>query len=177
MFLPRGRRGASRRFGHKLLGDAGGGAAVEFAIAGPVTILLACMAVDMGLALFTQAALDNGARDAARLIMTGQVQMAGGSPAPFTARLCADVSYLVPCGSVQYNVAAAKSFAALTTATIGSNGTLLDPQFVPGTPGQDVMVQVAYYRTPIVPWLGEFLGGQSGLLLMSTITFQNEPFP
>lgn len=159
-----------------LLRDASGVAAVEFAIAGPVVILLACMAVDMGLALFTQAALDNGTRDAARLIMTGQVQIAGGSPAPFTAQLCADVSYLVPCGSLQYNVEAASSFAALPAAAIGSSGTLLDPQFEPGAPGQYVMVQVAYYRTPMIPWLSEFLGGQSGLLLLSTSAFQNEPY-
>ncbi len=178
MFLSRGRRVARRRLAAQaLLRDTGGVAAVEFAIAGPVTILLACMAVDMGLALFTQAALDNAARDASRLIMTGQVQMAGGSPTPFTAQLCADVSSLVPCGSVQYDVEAANSFAALTTAKVDGNGTLLDPQFVPGAAGQDVMVQVAYYRTPIIPWLSEFLGGKSGLLLMSTVTFQNEPFP
>ena len=158
--------------------DDRGGAAVDFAIAGPVALLLACMTVDLGLTLFAQAALDNAARDASRLIMTGQVQLAGGAAAPFAAQLCTDVGSLIPCASLQYSVQAQNSFAALTPATLtGTSKKLPSTAFNPGTAGQDVLVQVAYFRVPLIPGLSQVLGGSGGLLLLSTVAFQNEPFP
>ena len=150
MFLSRGRRVARRRLAAQaLLRDtaAGGGRLRD---RGPGHDPLACMAVDLGLALFTQAALDNAARDASRLIMTGQVQMAGGSPTPFTAQLCADVSSSFPAAACNTTLRP-EQLRRAHDSKVDGNGTLLDPQFVPGAAGQDVMVQVAYYRTPIIP--------------------------
>lgn len=159
------------------LGDDRGVAAVDFALAGPVAILLACMIVDFGLTLFAQAALDNATRDASRLIMTGQVQLAGGSATPFTTQLCSDLGSLVPCASVQYTVQAAGSFSALTPVAANSSGTKLSStSFNPGSAGQDVLVQVAYFRVPLIPWLGQVIGGSGGTLLLSSVTFQNEPY-
>ncbi len=154
-----------------------GGTAVDFAIAGSLTILLAAMIVDFGLTLFAQAALDNATRVASRLIMTGQVQLAGGSPAPFAAQLCADVGSLIPCASLQYSVQAQNSFAALAPATLtGSSKKLPSTAFNPGTAGQDVLVQVAYFRVPLIPGLAKFMGSSGGLLLLSTLAFENEPY-
>lgn len=153
-----------------------GTAVVEFAFAAPVFLLLVCMILEMGLALFTQANLDNATRDAARLILTGQVQTGGGSAA-FQNRLCADLGTLIPCASVQYNVQAASSFGALN-ATVQTNGSggMANPQFSPGGPGQDVLVQVAYLETGLVSWFTPLLNGHGSWLLMSTVAFQSEPY-
>jgi Flp pilus assembly protein TadG len=150
-------------------------AALEFAIGGSIFILLICMIIEVDLIIFTQSVLDNAARDAARLIRTGQIQNAGGSVTPFTNRLCTDVGSLIPCSKIQYNVQSASQFSSLNaTVKINGSGQMKNTQFTPGTAGQDVLVQVGYYRKTIVPWLQTYLTNNQ--MLVSTIAFQNDPY-
>ena len=102
--------------------------------------------------LFGQAALDTATADAARLIRTGQVQQATAGQSLFTSRLCGDLGNIVACGSV------------------ASTG------FVPGGPGQFVVVQVSYQPNTFVPLVGPLLRAAFGSLLVSTVTFQNEAY-
>lgn len=170
-------KGMMRRALSRLVRQGDGAAAVEFAIAGPLFMLLMFFLIENGLVLFLQAALDNATRDASRLIRTGQVQLAGGSASPFTAQLCADLGNVVPCASLQYNVQSAGSFSQLSAAaSVGASGNLQNPQFNPGTPGQVVIVQVAYNLTAFMPWFATYITGKTSSLLMSTTTFQNEPY-
>lgn len=55
-----------------ILKDTDGGAILEFAIAAPVFILVLFAAVQIGLVLFVQNALDTAAREASRFGITGQ---------------------------------------------------------------------------------------------------------
>jgi Flp pilus assembly protein TadG len=166
-------RNALRCFGRR----SDGAAAIEFAVAGPLFMLLVFFLIENGLVLFIQAALDNATRDAARLIRTGQVQIAGGAASLFTAQLCADLSNVIPCTSLQVNVQSATSFSQLSAAaSVNAGGNLNNPQFSPGTPGQVVIVQVAYNLTAFMPWFASFITGRTTALLMSTATFQNEPY-
>jgi Flp pilus assembly protein TadG len=155
----------------RLLRDSAAAAAVEFAIIGSMFLLLVCMMIEVDLIMFTQSVLDNATRDAGRLIQTGQVQAAGGTATLFTNQLCSDVGTLIPCASLQYNVQSAASFSALNTTVTSSNGTMTGTGFSPGTSGQDVLVQVGYYRPTIIPWTAKYLYGSR--LLISTVAFQN----
>jgi Flp pilus assembly protein TadG len=156
----------------RLLCDNTAASAVEFAIIGSTFLLLVCMMIELDLILFTQSVLDNAARDASRLIETGQIQNGGGSATPFTTQLCNDVGTLIPCSKLQYNVQSASTFAALnTTITTNGSGTMTGTGFSPGTDGQDVLVEVGYYRPTIIPWAGKYLYPNE--LLISTVAFQN----
>lgn len=153
-----------------------GSAAVQFALAAPVFLLLLCAVIENGIILFSQSLLDEATRDAARLIQTGQVQQ-GGGVAAFSAQLCTDLGSYIPCGSLQYNVQSGSSFASLNvTITTNSSGNMTNTGFDPGNPQDDVAVQVGYNRSFIIPWLGNVIGTTGGTLLVSTVIFQNEPF-
>src|SRR5215472_912250 len=76
-----------------------GNAMIQFALAGPVFLLLVFIILEDGIVLFTQSILDNATRDAARLILTGQATSASA----FTNKLCAGVSF-IPCARLQYSV-------------------------------------------------------------------------
>jgi Flp pilus assembly protein TadG len=150
-------------------------AAIEFAIGGSVFFLMICMIIEVDLIIFTQSVLDNATRDAARLIRTGQVQNAGGATTMFTQRLCTDVGTLIPCSKIQYNVQSGTAFSSLNaTVKINGSGTMKNTQFTPGTSGQDVLVQVGYYRPTIIPWLQTYLSNNE--ILISTVAFQNDPY-
>src|SRR5438309_1837703 len=66
----RPRRRCARTFA-RLLTDRRGNAMIQFALAGPIFLLLAFMILENGILLFTQATLDNATRYAARTILIG----------------------------------------------------------------------------------------------------------
>jgi len=156
-----------------------GATAVEFALVGPLFIFMICIAFDLGLLLFTQSVLNNAARDASRLIQTNQ----GGGSSAFSTALCNDVTGLIPCASLQYYVQSAASFGAMSAGVLTDAGGNLKNAgtYSAGAPGSDVVVQVAYNRPTIVPWIIPYLNGADAKiskdfnLLVATIAFQNEP--
>lgn len=167
---------ASRGVLRLLTSRSSGATAVEFAIIFPVFMLFVSMIMENGLVLFTQATLDNAVFDASRLIRTGQLQLAGGSATPFATALCNDVGSIVPCASLQYNVQSAAAFASLSTAVqLTASGNLATTSFSPGGANQDVVVQVAYKRSYLMPWIAIF-GGSTGAVLVSTLAFENEKY-
>jgi Flp pilus assembly protein TadG len=161
----------------RLVRSQRGSAALQFALAAPVFLLLLCAVIENGIVLFTQSLLDDAARDGARLIQTGQVQQAGGGPSTFTTQICTEVGSYIPCSSLQYNVQSASTFASLNvTVTANSSGNMTTTGFDAGNPGDNMAVQVGYNRPYLVPWLGNAIGSTHSTLLVSTVIFQNEPF-
>lgn len=151
-------------------------AALEFAIVAPVFMLFLGILFDAGILLFQQAMLDNATARAVRLIRTGSIQLAGGAVTPFTTSLCDDIGLLIPCTSLQYKVTSAASFTSLST-TVASNGhgTLTgNGTFTPGTAGQDVVVQVAWNRPYLVPWVARAVAPGGSLMMTSITAFRNE---
>jgi Flp pilus assembly protein TadG len=158
--------------------------AIEFAIMAPVFAAVLLGIVDTGLLLTSQAALDGATRDAARLILTGQVS---ADSAAFANQLCSEVSGLMTCANLTYRVQTGNKFASMPASyTLDSGGAPVGFAAYPaaiatGNPGGSltndfVMVQVAYQR----PWLFTMLAtvmGQSTELLLSTVAFENEPVP
>jgi Flp pilus assembly protein TadG len=148
---------------------------LEFAMIGPIFLLLILAVLENGLTLWTQSVLDNAVRDAARLSLTGQSQNGGTS---FVTQLCNEVSGLMRCANLKYRIQTGATFASMST-TINSSltGFSTYPTAVTGgTAGQDVLVQVVYTRTYIVPWVGKIMSSSDQTQLLSTAAFQNEPY-
>jgi len=183
--------------------DQEGAVAVEIAFAGPPFLLLFLAIFEIGLTLTTQSVLDGAARDAARLIRTGQVQSQGDPMGTFQNLLCSDMSSLMTvadCNAkVIFEVQVFASFGGVsfTPCTQNNNqtGTGTPCSFNAGSGGQTpsiVGVQASYPRPFIIPWVGACLSGGScwagpgttnganpgtGIAtLTSTVIFQNEPF-
>ncbi|WP_165361523.1 TadE/TadG family type IV pilus assembly protein [Lichenibacterium ramalinae] len=150
-------------------------AAVEFGLLGGMFILLMCFWMEIGLSLFMQAALDRAVRKEARLIRTGTITASGA--ATFAANLCTDLQVLMSCANIQYNVASASSFAALSAA-VPTDGLsrMTTTGFAPGGSGQAVIVQVGYARALFLPIVNAVLGKNGTLLVYASLAFQNEPF-
>ncbi len=188
-----------RKFRH-VARDARGAIAVEFALIGPIFLLLLLVIVELGLTLTTQSLLDGATRDAARLIRTGQVQSQSSPITTFQTLLCSEMAPLMSvakCDSnVIFEVQTFASFGSVsfTPCTLNNNqvGSGTQCNFRPGTGGQIVAVRATYTRSFIVPWVGACMSGGScwtgplsagganpgtgGITLTSTVIFQNEPF-
>ena len=179
------------RFLRDLLRDESGLAAVEWALVGPMFLLLLLAIIDLGITFTTQATMDGAARDAARLIRTGQVQAAGGTVSTFQNQLCSELTMFMTTASCQTDVAVdvvtapgTTDFSTLPAFTNCSNSTVTPPPpgscpFNPGAAGDLVGVQVTYNRPFLVPWVGTFLATSSDpqhIKLQSTVVFRNEPF-
>ena len=157
--------------------------------------------IELGLTLATQSVLDGAARDAARLIRTGQIQTQGSPIGAFQTQLCSEMSSLMSvsqCNSnVIFEVQVFTNFGSVSftpcTQNANQTGTGNACNFSPGTAGQIIGVQASYPRPFIIPWVGACLSGGSGwaglgtsngsnpgtgsVTLTSTVIFQNEPFP
>ncbi|MGC2204289.1 MAG: TadE/TadG family type IV pilus assembly protein [Stellaceae bacterium] len=184
----------------RLAHDQAGSSAVEMAFVGPPFLLLLLAIFELGLTLTTQSLLDGAARDAARLIRTGQVQTQTSPITTFQNLLCAKMGALMTtsnCASkVTFEVQVFTSFGSVSFTPCAFNanqtGTGTACQFSPGTGGQIVGVQASYPRPFIIPWVGRCLSGgacwtgpatasgtgagASSVTLSSTVIFQNEPF-
>ncbi len=162
--------------------DASGAAAVEFAVVGSAFMLMLLASFEFGFMLFVQSVLDNAARDAARLVRTGQAQTSGNPTNTFSTLLCNEVGSLIGCGNIVYqaqtfNDWSSAQTAVNTPATRDSSGNFVSAGFTPGSQGQIVVVTVTYNYPFFTPWIGQMLGGSSTTgLLMSTVVFQNEPY-
>ena len=184
----------------RLANNQDGTTAVELAFVGPPFLLLLAAIFELGLTLTAQSLLDGAARDAARLIRTGQVQTQGSPIGTFQTLLCSKMSSIMSvseCDSkVIFEVQVFTSFGSVsfTPCTLNANqtGTGTACTFSPGTGGQIVGIQASYPRPFIIPWVGACLSGGScwaGLgttngtnagtgtaTLTSTVIFKNVPF-
>jgi len=143
-------------------------AAVEFALLGSTFLLLVCMIFELGLILFTQSVMDNALRDASRQIMTGQITTSSA----FVTKVCGEVGNLITncsSGGLKYYVQTNATFSSMTIQTSFASNS-----FSAGSStNDDVLAQIAYQRSTIIPWAATYLHGNN--LIVSTLAFQNEP--
>lgn len=161
------------------LGNSGA-AAIEFAIIASAFMLMLLASFEFGYMLFVQSVLDNAARDAARLVRTGQAQNSGTPQTTFQNLLCGDVSAIVGCGNIIYQSQVFNDWPSAQTAmntppTRDVHGNLVSAGFSAGTQGQIVVVTASYNYPFATPWVGGFFANNSAFL-MSTVVFMNEPY-
>ncbi len=153
---------------------------VEFALVGPLFLLLTFAIADNGLVLFMQTILDNATREAARQIEIGKVQLSGDLTGNglFKTTLCNNLGGLIPCASLQWRVQASTvSFASLS-AGVSANGAgqMSTTGFDAATPQSYVLVQVGYTQPYFIPALARISGSTGNLLLVSTVALQTEHY-
>ena len=157
-------------------------AAIEFALVGLPFIIMLIGFIEVCLFFSSAVSLEGATNDAARMIRTGQVQAAGDPVKVFQNELCAQVSGLINCAGLQYQVIpiAGNSFSnvAALSPQFDANGNLINQTFNPGQSNGDVLVRVVYQYVFLTPLLGKIITGGAATqgLLMSTIVIQNEPY-
>jgi Flp pilus assembly protein TadG len=158
-----------------------GTATIEFAMVG-TSFMMMVLAFEFGYMLFVQAVLDNSARDAARLIRTGQLEGSGSPSTDFQTLLCANVGSMIGCGNIVYQSQTFNSWSSAQTAvntppTRDINGNLVSSGFAPGVASQIMVVTVTYNYPFFTSWVGTlFSASLKSAYLSSTVVFQNEPY-
>ena len=166
----------------RLIRHQEGAAAVEFGLVAAPFLALVFAILETAIIFFAGQALETAASDSARLIMTGQAQMAGFDQAKFKQEVCARIHGVFSCDSHLYvDVKKYSSFAAVDTSKpIDANGNLKTDTFgyQPGEPGDIVVVRMMYEWPVYVSLLGINLSDMGGgkRLLLSTLAFRNEPY-
>lgn len=161
-----------------------GATAVEFAlVAGPFFLMLFAI-FETGLMMFSEYAVENGTARAARMIRTGQVQIAGITASQFKQIVCGRIASFLDCENRLYvDVRSYTSFSAIASpSAIGSDGELSDDvkvnsHFSPGKPLEVVVVNVYYDWKLFTPGLSHMANLANGRrLLTASAAFRNEPF-
>lgn len=161
---------------------------MEFALIAPTFVFMVLGIFEMGLLLYADSALDGAARQAARLVRTGQVQTAeaaatGSGISGFERALCDNLPSFMSCSDVAFDVESFNDFAAIDLTILPPLATSgqVTKGFSPGTQNQAVIVRVSYtyhLLTPVAAMANAISGGNlsDAMTLSSVVAFQNEPF-
>jgi Flp pilus assembly protein TadG len=191
---PMKRHGKTRRW----MRDEQGSVIVEIAMILPVLLTLMLGTLELGLTLFAQSLMDGAARDAARVIRTGGVQVppgdgaasAAAAQAAFKKILCQETGDSSGVGVVSTAVLDCEKYIYVVQnyATVAALNNAINPappapppvppaatSFSPGNPQDYVSVQVFYQRPSLLPTKVTHLLANASL--QSTVIFRNEPFP
>ncbi len=165
----------------RFLAQREAGTTIEFALlAAPFLAgLLAIM--QTAIIFFAGQTLETAAASSARLIFTGQAQLAGWTAAQFKSEVCDQMHGIFDCSNGVYvDVETYPSFSAVNTGMPIANGALNTSAlgYNPGGPGDIVMLRL-YYKYPVfMNLLGFNLSDLNGGydLFAATAVFKNEPY-
>ena len=168
---------ALRRFARARRGSA----AVEFALVAPLFFGLLFAIIELALIFFASQVLETVTQDSARVIMTGQAQTSAYTQAQFKNLVCSKVVALFDCANgVSIDVQSYSAFGSVNIADpIDAGKNFVAPNnYLPGGPGDIVVVRVFYQWPLLVTGLGFNPANLSGSkrLLTATAAFQNEPY-
>lgn len=169
-----------KRAAKRMAEDRRGATAVEFALVALPFLALLGAIIETAMVFFAGMMMEHGLSQSAREIRTGQLQLAGGSPEAFRNSVCGRSAGLLRCERLRIDVRTLESFGGATSLPIDSDG-MVDVEsisFLPGNPGEIVLVRAFYDWPLIVPNLGLGLSNMAGnrRLLTATAAFRNEPF-
>ena len=176
--------GSLRRFGR----SERAASAIEFAMVGPVFILIMGVTIESGVMLTTEYVLQSAVTDAARLVRTGQAQTMPLSQSAFKAKICNTANLIMNCsGGVTVYVRSDTNFQTLANnlpgfLTVGpsvAGSAVAANCYNPGPPSQPAAL-VATYDWYFKVWgMSVFgnIGGGIARRLVGFAIFQNEPFP
>ena len=162
-------------------GDNKGVAAIEFALIATPFFLLLFGIVETGIFYASNIVLEGGAAEASRIIRTGQITgNSGQAQAAFAANLCTQISGLIPCNSVQYEVITMPNDkftdAQNYQPQYDANGNFVPRPFNAGGACDVVLIRAVYTYNFMIPMIGNLMNGGVGKNLMSTAVIKNEPY-
>lgn len=153
--------------------------ALEAALVLPPFFVLTFGIFELSTMFFAAATLEGQVGEAARQIRTGAVQSSGDPTGTFSTLLCQNLSTMMTCGDVVIDVRRYDDFGDVNYPDfVDSDGAADNNQFLPGGPGDVVLVRVAYRWQFMTPMIGHLLGegSSNSKQLVSTSVFMNEPF-
>jgi Flp pilus assembly protein TadG len=158
-----------------------GSAVVEFALVAPIFFGLLFAIIELALVFFASQVLETVTQDSARQIMTGQAQTAAFTQAQFKNLVCSKITVMFDCvNGVSIDVQSYSGFGSVNIADpIDASRNFVPPNnYLPGGPGDIVVVRIFYQWPLIVTGLGFNVANLSGSkrLLTATAAFQNEPY-
>ena len=166
---------------------AGGGAtAVEFALVAPALIATLIAIVEVMYFLFAQQTLQTAAVEMGRLFMTnkGPAQgstVNGSGQLLNTSSICNIIMPVLDCASVTVDVQAANDYGSADTSMLqlysGGGTPITSFNYAAGTPGQIVVIRLAYQLTTIRGPLGFVLSSLSNgkMEVMGVTAIRVEP--
>lgn len=158
-----------------------GSAAVEFALVAPIFFGLLFAIIELALVFFASQLLETVTQDSARQIMTGQAQTAAFTQAQFKNLVCSKITVMFDCvNGISIDVQSYSAFSSVNISSpIDASKNFVPPNnYLPGGPGDIVVVRIFYQWPLIVTGLGFNIANLSGSkrLLTATAAFQNEPY-
>ncbi len=130
---------------------------------------------------FASQMLETATQDSARTIMTGQAQTSAYTQAQFKNLVCSKIVVMFDCANgVSIDVQSYSAFSSVNIADpIDASRNFVAPNnYLPGGPGDIVVVRTFYQWPLLVTGLGFNVANLSGSkrLLTATAAFQNEPY-
>lgn len=163
----------------RLLASNAGGMLIEFAFVAPFVVLLLVATAEIAVTLVADVIISGAAESAARDIRTGRVQEGDDPLDAFQTKLCDSLFGVLDCGAVVFDVRRFDDFSSTDLSLqLDEDGNLAEAQFSPGDSGEITVVRVSYRWQYLTPLIGGLLApdGSGGVLLLSTLAFQNEPY-
>jgi Flp pilus assembly protein TadG len=160
-----------------------GATMVEFALVAPFFLATLIAILQVSVFLFAQQTMQDAAMQAARYFMTGQAQKGNWTATTIQNQICPQIQALFTCSSVAVIVQNYASFAAANTATpqLYNNGQPIPISsfpFNPGTPGEVMVVQLAYKWSVVDGPLGFMIANlpNSATEIVGVSAFRVEPY-
>ena len=173
---PKGIRRIARRF----VRNRSGISAVEFALVGPIFLLLIVAIMELGLYFGNRAIIDHAVQRGARTVRIGYVDGARTTQTSFENALCGGL-VMISCQDISYSVKAYANFTSMSyTTTLDEDGGLEDVTFDLGGPSDTIIITAAYMHSFVSPFGASFLlseGSGSSAPIIAHIVIKNEPFP
>lgn len=159
-----------------------GAAALEFALVATPFFFLIFAIMELALVFVLDSVLENATLNASRLVRTGQVDQANISAGAFRTALCGQMSVLaVNCeGRTNIDVRVIPQFRNQVPPDPLAGGNL-DPNvltYLPGQPGDLVLVRVWYSQPLATPFLSQAVSrlNSGDAVLTAATAFRNEPY-
>jgi Flp pilus assembly protein TadG len=134
----------------RLRQDRSGASAIEFAIIGPLVLVVVFGIIELAVIFMATQYLETATQQSTRLIMTGQVKSANMTKEQFKTLVCDRLTMMMKdCGSLYVDAQTYDSFTAPDFSSPITNKEFVDnTKFITGKQG-DIVVVRAFYKWPL----------------------------
>ena len=164
-----------------IIENSSGVVAIEAALLFPVLFFLLLAILETTYVFVIAIVLEGATSEAGRQVKTNSFQ-ASATPQDrqdsFNETLCNNMFGLISCNELNVDVRNFTQFSGINPPPFDPNPDGEGNEFLPGNPGDIVLVRVLYKYKFITPMLGTALMDQTGAnfkSIMSNIVFRNEP--